>query len=160
MRPVTVTNGPTLSFPILDQLDQPCLQVAAFSEPATAWSSVHGTRTGTKDSTTRTTASWGSHDAPLVTLCVLNICNQTIDTTVPVPGATGATATVYSLLDPGVADPGPLPQRGWAPLPDEPDKLPWTSGPLHPTTETFTASPTGHVPVTVPGLALMVVDIT
>ena len=73
--------------------------------------------------------------AGISSFSVLNICNQTIQTTLKVPQLIGgsrfvvpndkARATLYSMLDPGEVDPGPLHQVGWAPLPPKPDEFPW-----------------------------------
>ena len=65
-----------------------------------------------------------------VSLSVLSICNDTIKAVVSEKGAAGADITTYNLLDGGVSDPGPLDLRGWAPLPEVPDVLPWPKSPL------------------------------
>ena len=68
------------------------------------------------------------------TFAILNICNTIIAMSV---GATGGTAVAYDLLDKG----------GKAPLPAEPDKFPWASGPLRakevalPSSGVYTAPP-------------------
>ena len=66
----------------------------------------------------------------------------------------------YSLLDAGEVDPGPLHQRGWAPLPEKPDVLPWAAGPLGPTSATFGASAAGELALAVPGLTFAIVDVS
>ena len=79
MHPVAVDGGPELPFPILGAPHQPCLQAAAFSEPAT-----------------------GDARGNALTLAVLNICRNTTTTRVQMGRAkanTEARASVYSLLD-------------------------------------------------------------
>jgi len=63
--------------------------------------------------------------AGISSFSVLNICNQTIQTTLKDAPNDKARATLYSMLDPGEVDPGPLHQVGWAPLPPKPDEFPW-----------------------------------
>ena len=53
----------------------------------------------------------------------------------------------------------PLHQRGWAPLPESPDELPWTTGPLHPSSATFTATAAGTLTLSVPRLVFAVMDV-
>ena len=141
-RPVAVDNGPTLPFSILGQGEQPCLQAAAFSEPPT---DEH--------------ASSANAPAVIMSVSVLNICNRTVDAAVQVKGAKTAQATFYSLLDGGRVDPGPLNQKGWAPLPSQPDELPWKDGPLQPSTASFAANPASGVSIGLPGLSFAVVDV-
>uniref|UniRef100_A0A7S2I0D5 Non-reducing end alpha-L-arabinofuranosidase n=1 Tax=Haptolina brevifila TaxID=156173 RepID=A0A7S2I0D5_9EUKA len=131
MHSVAVDNVPELPFPIVGQSAQPCLQAVAFSDPA--------------------------DDSVSLSLSMLNICNQTINATLQVAAAQGAKATVYKLTDGGPVDPGPLHQNGWAPLPNDPDVLPWKSGPLSPTTAEFAAT-AGNFTLPVPGLTFVIAD--
>ena len=144
MHPVMVDNGPALHFPILGQGNQPCLQAAAFSD--------------SPDGDRGTGVTGGKAGRPLMTLGVLNICNQSITATLQASAHTAQT-TSYSLMDGGDVDPGPLNQRGWGPLPESPDTLPWTTGPLHPTSTSSTASAGGQVTLSMPLLTFTVVDV-
>jgi hypothetical protein len=142
-RPVAVDNGPTLHFPINGQEGQPCLQAVAFSEPPQA------PFVGSK-----ITAG-----GVIMSLAVLNICNSSIHATTQVVGSKAAHATLYDLLDAGKVDPGPLQQKGWAPLPANPDKMPFKDGPLQPGSDTFTADANGNVPLELPRLSFAIINI-
>lgn len=144
MHPVSVDNVPKLLFPILGQAGQPCLQAAAFSEP---------------EPLSATPASRPDGGSILLSLSVLNICNQSIPATLRVQGARIAYTTLYSLLDAGPADPGPLHQTGWVPLPGYPDSLPWKSGPLRPHNASVPVGADGQLTVVFRALTVAVVDI-
>ena len=133
MHPVAVDGGPELPFPILGAPHQPCLQAAAFSEPAA-----------------------GDARGNALTLAVLNICRNTTTTQVQMgPGNANAEAraSVYSLFDSG-----PAGSDGWAPLPPDPDALPWASGPLKPTSSRPKADASGQLAMDLPGLSFTVLE--
>lgn len=140
-RPVAVDNGPSLPFPILGQQDEPCLQAVAFSEPLQA-SAEYAKR---------------AEGGTLMTLAVLNICNRTIPASIKVEGSKAGHATLYYLVDGGKVDPGPLNQKGWSPLPQNPDVLPY-DGTLTLGNATFTADSGGNVPLEVPRLTFAIID--
>lgn len=150
MRPVAVKDGPELHFPILNQPPQPCLQAVAFSEAADRADGA---------------ATRPSGGGVTMSLSVLNICSQTITTSLSTDANADAQATLYSLLDGGSADPGKPAKvgrdpHGWAPLPAKPAEVPWASGPLHPTRAQLKASGTGELSMSVPGLTFCIVDIS
>eukprot|EP01047_Picozoa_sp_COSAG01_P013321 COSAG01_NODE_622_length_14779_cov_69.589305_1_plen_736_part_10 len=139
MHGVSVQGGPTLGFQILGGV-QPCLQAAGFSGVTS------------------------QHEVSMASVAVLNICNQSIDTTVKMGVAitdgvllTQASATFYSLLDGGT-------HGGWAPLPlaSQIDTFPWTSGPLQPITDHAVRvedDGSGDVGLTVPPLVFGIVKV-
>ena len=142
MRPVAVDDGPELPFSILGQPSQPCLQAVAFSEPSTPFNSHSGA------------------GAAVLSISVLNICQGSVMAELQAAGAKAADATMYDLLDGGPVDPGPLHQRGWAPLPAEPDVFPWPSGPLTPTTNKIHIDATGQLSMVIPGLTFAIFEVT
>ena len=102
MHAVNATGGPTRHF------------AAQGDHPATRATSARPGRPA-RDQPCVQAAAFRSSAATV--FAVLNICQQAIAMVV---GARGGTAVVYDLLDKG----------GKAPLPTEPDKFPWPSGPL------------------------------
>ncbi len=109
MRPVAVEDGPHLHFPILDQPPQPCLQAAAFSEAAG--------RAGAA-----ATSPSPSGGGVTMSLSVLNICNQSVITSlftdadadgVPYRGTAATFRRVHAEGGARALFAGVVPRTGW-----------------------------------------------
>ena len=94
----------------------------------------------------------------VLSLAVLNICNSSIPATMEVKRSKAGHATLYDLLDGGPVDPGPLHQKGWGPLPADPDQVPYKNGPLQLRSATFPADSTGNVLLELPRLSIAIID--